>query len=580
MAKGKKGKGGKKGKAAVEQDPNTLTEVDKTFYELTITDLNRKLARLKTLTTELETKNEELQQNLTKLDEDRNDVIIFLKRTLQEKADEILEFQDRLTALEETRGTETEEFQSKIVEMEEEYRQMHEQLTSEIKLLTGKLNSLEEFRVQRDELMKKFETQENEMGEQEIRHKRELYEIEKKFVIGKDKLKKEMEARLLQLSTEFQDVTEIRIASTTHRVIRENIAINNELDTMLATHQRLYNENEKLKASNKTLKLEASLHEDEKKKALARAAVQYKVIEQLADDHESMTEKVKQYQNIEAEADLNKQEATAIKDYCQILQFNIRILEQNLHASRCERTNLKMELDYTKDEMDRLSGILYEAVVSIKAALSIKYAVKDKALKAAKREALLSSLLTLMTSAKEKPRKPSLESVESVSATYARGDLGFVPKPVVLRSKFPIHRHVEVQMGPSFEELLAQYVPPVTMKDSGSITSEQGSQPEFISEMDTTVTKHVAVAIEETGTVFDESSEGSLASSEEISYHVELPPQEREIKSITETEIAKQIEEEEKLGGEEEKLEGEEEELLLSEQKLDVEEEEKESSPD
>ncbi|KAF2884468.1 hypothetical protein ILUMI_21706 [Ignelater luminosus] len=374
-----------------------------------------------------------------------------------------------------------------------------------------------------------------------------------------------MEARLLQLSTEFQDVTEIRIASTTHRVIRENIAINNELDTMLTTHQRLYNENDKLRAGNKTLKLEASLHEEEKKKALTKAAVQYKIIERLTEEHDNMANKIKQYRNLENEANQIKQEAATMKDYCQKLQFNIRILEQNLHASRCERTNLKMELDYTKDEMDRLSGILYEAVMSIKAALSLKFAVKDKALKAAKREALLSSLLTLMTSAQEKARKPSLESVESVSATYARGDLGFVPKPVVLRSKVPIHRHIEVQMGPSFEELLAQYVPPVTKKDSGSITSEPGSQLELISEMETTVTKYVEIAKEETGTVFDESSEGT--SSEEISYHVELPPQERETKSVTESEIIQ--------------AEGEgilEEELLISEEQLDIEEQVEESS--
>lgn len=120
MVKKSKAKKNKKAKKVVEKDPNALSEVDKTFYELTIADLNKKLTRQRQLTTELQEKNDELDQNLRTLDEDRADVIQYLKRISLEKAIEVNEIEERLVALQEARVDEVEKFKKTIAQIEQE----------------------------------------------------------------------------------------------------------------------------------------------------------------------------------------------------------------------------------------------------------------------------------------------------------------------------------------------------------------------------------------------------------------------------------------------------------------------------
>jgi hypothetical protein len=54
-------------------------------------------------------------------------------------------------------------------------------------LLNGKLNSLEEFRLQKNDLNAKFAQQEVEMKEKDTDHESSLREVERKFIISKNR---------------------------------------------------------------------------------------------------------------------------------------------------------------------------------------------------------------------------------------------------------------------------------------------------------------------------------------------------------------------------------------------------------
>ncbi|KAG8230993.1 hypothetical protein J437_LFUL003951, partial [Ladona fulva] len=222
------------------------------------------------------------------MDEDRADVISYLNRVVQEKSDEIAELQERVEGLQKARQQESEAFEKRIVVLEHEAKVTQEQLTSEIKLLSGKLNALEEFRIQREELMQKFKQQEKQMEEQELTHKKMLYEIERKFIIRRDRLKKEMEASLQELSSQFRNTTLKQIAANTQRTIRENIAINKELDILLNHTFESSKATEELLQAQRNTKLQLKSAEFERRAALSKSNKLVKDLSKLKSDVERL----------------------------------------------------------------------------------------------------------------------------------------------------------------------------------------------------------------------------------------------------------------------------------------------------
>ncbi|XP_011305409.1 myosin-11 [Fopius arisanus] len=352
----KKKKGGDKEKKAKKKP--AANEKDIVFYEQQILDNNRQLARLKTRNEFLEGELDSLKAQLTRLEDDRSDVVAHLKRILQQKTEEAKELGERLLAMEELRKDEKLVFKNKEESMLQEYRNMETNLNAEVKLVSGKLNALEDWRNARAELTRKFEIQEEQMAEQEQRHCEALYEAEKSLVIGKAQMQREMQERLNNLALSFQEATNLRMADGTQRAIRENIALNSELDKTYKIRQELEEKMQICKETNENTKLRASLLHEELQIALNKVFEQNKFIEKIAEDHLKNVLLRTEEQRINYLVDTRNQWMETLRDRQITADTAARKIDKTIFDVERETTDILDDVRDNQLRIKQLSNIL------------------------------------------------------------------------------------------------------------------------------------------------------------------------------------------------------------------------------
>ena len=191
----KKRKGKKSGKRKKSSKKPTsiipisevISELTREFYLIQIRDLETRLARYQRKCDQLELKNREYEENFEQHSSDKKEIVSFLKKQLENRADEIADLQERLIGLQQAKDTEKDHYEVQLATLRTEMQEIKDQLTSENMVLGGKLASLEEFRVQKEDLLAKFAKLEDQLLEQEQSHKEQIYNLEKKAVVDKDR---------------------------------------------------------------------------------------------------------------------------------------------------------------------------------------------------------------------------------------------------------------------------------------------------------------------------------------------------------------------------------------------------------
>lgn len=185
-------------------------------------------------------------------------------------------------------------------------------------------------------------------------------------------MQKEMEKRLDDLAQSFKEVMNIRIAEATHRIVRENISLNEELDCMIRICRKLESEIKEQKEYDRMVRLQANLSEEESKIAMKRIEKQNSLVVKLTKEHIDMNmeyARLKRNEQIMENRELMSKE---LQSKYSEAEKKIRILEQNLQKSKEKKEEILNEIVENNECFNELNSILKEAAECVMEALQVR----------------------------------------------------------------------------------------------------------------------------------------------------------------------------------------------------------------
>ncbi|XP_066922675.1 cilia- and flagella-associated protein 157-like [Clytia hemisphaerica] len=459
MAKKKKGgkKSGKNKSATKSAKSNSVTvdkifdELSREFYLVQIRDLELKISRYQTKCDELDLRNKDLEKQFDQQASDKKEIVSFLKKQLEQRSDEIADLQEKIIGVQQAKDIQKDKYEVEITTVKTEMQEVKDQLTSENMVLQGKLTSLEEFRVQKETLLNKFADMEQLLRDKEEDHKEQIYQLERKAVVDKDRLKKEMILRVNTVAAEFRKVSNKQMADTTKRTIRENVMINSQLSKMSDKTVELITENDEIKLKNKNHKQHLDVLEGTEKELIRKNAANQKLIRMLTAKAREQEETLMDFMEKESSYKKLESDHAKLEEVLETLQKDHGSFNEE-HLALTERyQELKKERDTVLDDKNYLIGILSDATQVLKQALQHEDPTEDAGRVEMKNTNLLYKVIeilkvavemgvgiqlddflakrTLIAKKKLHCGLPSQMTMQSPphAAHYKLGDLGIVP---------------------------------------------------------------------------------------------------------------------------------------------------------
>jgi len=421
-------KGGKKGakkpkKGSASGTPGLaggeeLDELSKQFYIVQIRDLEEKLGRYQQKCDLLTLQNQEFQQKYQNEQLEKEDITAYLRKQMEQKQDMILELKEEILTVQSKADKEKQDAMNRYTNLKHDTTEQIDRLRAESALLQGSLTSLQDFKVRKDELEAQYRDLQATLDQVNTQHNDKIYQLERKQVIDKDRLKREMVGRVNAVATEFRRVSNQQMAETTKRTIQENVAVNSQLVKLTDKTKDLMSENESLRAKlqeqNRKLEMLEKTERELSRKNHCSARLISLLTErsnELETDLGVTEEVLEETRNTVDALESHGSTQMGLKDQHDALKNTYDDLENRHEETVAEYTSKADEVTRLKRVIDECSSALTNHLMGV-----------------GNTTTLPNILPVLMTEASAPVKKAVQEQLGSVDTPYETGLLGLVQK--------------------------------------------------------------------------------------------------------------------------------------------------------
>lgn len=343
-----------------------LDETDRQFLQLEIADIKKKIERLENF--KIDDENKELEFQNLELIEGRNDNLAQDAREYNALENEYKKLLKEYETLLYDRQTFAQNHIAALRAKDIEQRQMVEDLTAEIRHLTSELIILESFVEKLDEMVERFKEAEKNYNDKEVEHKEQLRKMDEDLEHFRSLTKQDVDRQLSKIGVEFAANVEKSRPPHVLRLLRENVAINREMNQIhIGNQERKHNIEETYND-----KIEKELI-GENEELVHLCCHQIDFIKEMVEDHDKTNEEMiklqsypheleiinKKIQNADSELyDLysHLQRAKQELHYLMDLDRNLEIKENHENQRNQKLHEIKQKIYYHFRVMDKTTG--------------------------------------------------------------------------------------------------------------------------------------------------------------------------------------------------------------------------------